>query len=693
MAIDNEKFINREISWLYFNERVLQEAMDKANPLIERLKFMGIFSNNRDEFFRVRVATLNRMMKLSKKQGNPKAEKYEQLLNEIHSLVSLQERKFTKTYENLKRKLSYNNIFIIDETQLTPEQGKFVNEYYLENVRSHLYPLMLDNIKRLSTVQDASIYLTVELRSSTDPEKVDYALLKLPTDIVSRFLILPQEDDKIFIILLDDVLRYCLSDIFSVFNFDTFNAYTIKFTRDSEMDIDNDVSKSFVELMSESVKQREKGEPVRFVFDKEIPEVLLRKITKKFNISKRDTIRKGSRYHNFKDFMDFPRIGPQDLIYPPAPPLKHPELLHNRSYFDILKSKDVMLNFPYQTYQHLLDFLREAAIDPAVRSIKMTFYRAGRKSQAMNALINAARNGKYVTVFMEIQARFDEEANIYWTERLQEEGIKVLKTIPGYKVHAKMILVRRTENNQSHYYANISTGNYNESTAKVYADYCLLTANNEICADLYKIFDLLESQIIPPTFSKLIVAPYNIRNFFIQMLENEIRATKKGKEAWAILKLNSLVDKKVTRKLYEASQAGVKIKLILRGICVIMPGIDGLSENIEAFSIVDKYLEHARLYIFNNNGDNKYYIASADWMQRNFDHRVEIACPVLDKSIQEELMEVVQIQLKDNCKARLLNPNQLNEYRKTDDKVKHRSQFETYNYFWKKLSYALNKTK
>jgi polyphosphate kinase len=381
--------------------------------------------------------------------------------------------------------------------------------------------------------------------------------------------------------------------------------------------------------------------------------------------------------------MNFPRIGPPELKYPPAPPLPHPDLKQTVNFFDLLKKKDLMLHYPYQSFDHLIDFLREASIDPAVRSIKMTFYRAAKKSAAMNALINAARNGKYVTVFMEIQARFDEEANIYWTQRLQEEGVKVIQTIPGYKVHAKLLLLRRREpNGENIFYANISTGNFNELTAKVYADDSLLTANQEICQDVYNIFELLESRFIMPTFNTLIVAPFEIRKFFIQMLENEIQNKKAGKEAWVILKLNSVVDRKVSRKLYEASQAGVRIDLIARGICVIKPGVKGMSENIHAFSIVDKYLEHSRVYIFANGGNPLYFTASADWMQRNFDHRIEVVCPIFDENIKRELWDIIQIQLRDNQKARYLGPDNLNTYKKAaPGEPKHRAQFETYDYF------------
>jgi polyphosphate kinase len=678
-------FINREISWLHFNERVLQEAIDKATPLIERMKFLGIYSNNRDEFFRVRVATMTRMLKLEKKAPVPRT-KYADILREINRIVAQQEKKFNKAYQDLVVELGEKNIFLINESDLTAEQGNFVYNFYFEKVRPFLFPLILNNIKTLSNIQDATIYLAIYLGDSNNPEHEDFAMVRIPTEETGRFLILPNENDKHYIMLMDDVIRYCLHDIFSVFGYDSFDAYTIKFTRDSELDIDNDVSKSFLEIMSESIKQRKRGEPVRFVYDNSIPDVLLKKVTKLFGITKNDTLRGGGRYHNFRDFMGFPRIGPPDFVYPPAPPLRHPDLLENVNMFDVIKEKDIMLHYPYQSFQHIVDFIREASIDPQVRSIKMTFYRAAKYSTAMNALINAARNGKYVTVFMEIQARFDEEANIYWTQRLQEEGVKIIQTIPGYKVHSKLLLVRRREDDDENvFYANVSTGNFNESTAKVYADDSLLTANPDICLDVYNLFELLESRFILPTFNTLKVAPFGIREFFIDMLEKEIENVRNGKPGWAILKMNSLVDKKITRKLYEASQAGVKIDLIVRGICVLKPGVKGLSENINAFSIVDKYLEHSRVYIFGNDGEPKYFIASADFMQRNFDHRIEVVCPILNEEIQQELMDMMQIQMKDNTKSRYLGPDNLNTYRSNEGTGKHRAQFEIYDYFKEKL--------
>jgi polyphosphate kinase len=680
MEESNQYFFNREISWLHFNERVLQEALDTATPLLEQVKFLGIYSNNRDEFFRVRVATLKRMIKLQETELVPDP-KYKNILEQVLEIVSSQEKLFTKAYTKVTKELARHNINLIDETELTAIQGAFVMQFYRDKVRPNLFPLMLNGGKSAFSLQDASIYLTIRLRKSFDPEAEEYALIEVPTDVTGRFLSLPDHGNKSFIILMDDVIRYCLQDIFSAFGYDQFDTYTIKFTRDSELEIDNDVSKSFLELLSESVKKRKTGEAVRFVYDNSMPDDLLKLLTKKLSISKKDTMRGGGRYHNFKDFMEFPRVGHDRLHYPPAPPLPHKDVHEHHSMFEAIRRKDILLNFPYQSFQNIIDLLREASIDPEVRSIKMVFYRTTRNSASMNALINAARNGKYVTVFMEIQARFDEEANIYWTQRLQEEGVKVIQTIPGYKVHAKMILIRRREYGANRLYANVSTGNYNETTAKVFSDFSLLTCEKRICDDVYNIFELLESKFILPTFKTLIVSPFQVRESFMGMLDKEIEQAKAGKEAWAIIKLNSIVDRIIAAKLYEASQAGVRIDLINRGICVIKPGVPGISENIHAFSIVDKYLEHSRVYVFCNGGSPRYFISSADWMPRNFDHRIEVVCPIFDKEIQKTLWDVLHIQMRDNVKSRYLGPENLNQYRKTAETEKHRAQFEIYDYY------------
>ncbi|MEI7982436.1 MAG: polyphosphate kinase 1, partial [Bacteroidota bacterium] len=489
MVKDKFPILNRDLNWLYFNGRVLQEAADDRNPLLERLKFLGIFSNNRDEFFRVRVATLNRMLKVERMPYdtpiNPK-----KALKAIGELVQSQEREFMQVYGEIVKDLGRQNIFIVNENQLSEEQGQSVLRYFHEQVRAFLFPIMISSLKDISTLRDKSIYLAVILGRKDKAIKEDYALIEVPTTTLSRFFILPSDGDKRYIMLLDDVIRYCLSEIFSIFGYDSFSAYTVKLTRDAEIDIDNDVSKSFLEVMKESLKQRKRGIPVRFVYDKSIPEDLLKIITKRLEITKDDPIRGGGRYHNFKDFMGFPNLGHRELEYEPFIPLKHKDLPANRSILSSIRQKDIMLHYPYQSFQYIIDLLREASIDPKVRSIKMTIYRAAKNSNVINALINAARNGKFVTVFMELQARFDEEANIYWTGRLRDEGVKVIHSIPGFKVHCKLLLIRRKEQAINFHYAFLGTGNFNEDTAKIYSDLSLLTCNQKICADVDNAFHL-----------------------------------------------------------------------------------------------------------------------------------------------------------------------------------------------------------
>lgn len=677
----SKKLVNREISWLYFNGRVLQEAADPSVPLLERIKFLGIFSNNLDEFFRVRVATLNRMLKFRKKDYKFINFNPAQILKKIFEIEQEQQKEFTEIFRKIVRELAAENIHIVDEKSLTPEQGEFVLNYFRNQVRTRLFPLMLENVQDAGWLKDKSIYLAIELRKKKVPDSRTFALIKVPTSVLPRFVVLPESDEKTYIILLDDVIRYGLPGIFSIFGYDQFNAYTIKFTRDAEMDFENDVSKSFLEVMTESLKQRKMGSPVRFIYDKSMPDDLLKLLMHKLDITEYDTVSKRGRYHNFKDFMSFPDVNRPDLLYPPSPPLHHPALSLQTSIFDVLSERDIMLHYPYQSYHYVIDLLREASIDPKVRAIKITLYRVARFSNVINALINAARNGKQVTVFLELQARFDEAANIYWSEKLNEEGVKIIHTIPGTKVHSKLLLIRRKESGTNAYYASIGTGNFNEATARVYADDSLLTSRKEIVEDVNKVFHMFDAKYQPPKFKHLVVAPFAMRNFFINMLNREMRNAQAGKEAWALIKLNSLSDEKIVKKLYKASQAGVKIRLIIRGICVLIPGIPGVSDNIEAISIVDKFLEHSRVFIFCNGGDEKYYISSADWMIRNFDNRIEVACPILDPGIQQELRDMLEIQWRDNQKARLVNADPINSYRKTGSKEKVRAQVEIYEYF------------
>ncbi len=677
-----KKTINREISWLHFNGRVLQEAMDRNNPLIERLRFLGIFSNNRDEFFRVRIATLRRLIEMEKTRDQNLGFAPKRILKEAMDLVASQEKKYNETFAEIKDQLRDNQIYFVDETELDEGQSEFVKQFFREHLRPFLFPIMLKNLKSPEFLRDKFIYLAVVLHDSKNRWPDDYALIMVPTHRFSRFLLLPDMGGRKFIIMLEDVIRFGLKELFKSFDFDTFTAFTIKFTRDAELDIDNDFSKSFYELMSESLEQRKRGLPVRFVYDNKIPEILLKQLLKRLKISDDDSLRGGGRYHNFRDFIGFPNLGNSNLIYPEMKPLPHPLLQESTNILKIIRQQDLMLHYPYQSFQYLVDLLREASIDPQVRAIKMTFYRAAQNSNVINALINAARNGKKVTVFLEIQARFDEKANIYWAGRLKDEGVKIIKNLPGYKVHAKLMLIRRKEKGENIYYSHISTGNFNESTARIYADDGLFTANKEIGKEVNMLFHLLESPYTPPRFKHFLVAPYYMRRNIIRLLNNEIKNAKAGGEAWIIIKLNSLVDSKLIRKLSQASNAGVKVQIICRGICVLVPGIPGFSENIEIMGVVDKFLEHSRIMVFANNGSPLYYISSADWMIRNFDHRFEVACPIYDKNIQDEIMLILKTQLSDNVKARIINSEPINQYKLAAKGEKPiRSQFVLYDYF------------
>ncbi len=685
MAKEQKKFISREISWLYFNERVLQEASDLNNPLNERIKFLGIFSNNLDEFFRVRVATLNRMLDLKDKDSIYDDFSPKKILKEINNIVSEQQQKFNAIYKDILKKLELNNIYIINEKQLNETQGEYVKKYFREKVRPNLFPIMMSNLDNTDSLKDTAIYLAVHMQKKDGSIKENYALMKVPSVSVSRFLVLPKAEEKKYIILLDDVIRYCLEDIFLMFDFDILRAYTIKFTRDAELDLDNDVSKSYIELITEGLKQRKLGRPVRFIYDKDIPADLLKLLSKKFNISSKENHIAGDRYHNFKDFISFPNLGSKDFEFVPTPPLPHKSLANAKSIFAAIRQKDIMLHYPYHSFQYIIDLLREASIDPLVKSIKMTIYRLARNSNVINALINAARNGKSVTVYLELQARFDEKANLFWSEKLQEEGVTIINGIPGLKVHCKLLLIKRKEGNAINYYTNVATGNFNEDTAKIYADDSLLTANEKIGVEAEKVFAMFESKFKPFRFSTLIVSPFSQRNYFIRMINNEIANAKAGKKARIIIKLNNLVDQAIIKKLYQASDAGVKIRLIIRGICVLKPHIKGLSDNIRAISIVDKFLEHSRLFYFYNNGKEDLFISSADWMTRNFDYRIEVGCPINDKDIKNELLKMLEIQMNDNTKARNISADNKNEYKKTDSELQVRSQFDIYNYF-KELS-------
>ena len=672
--------INRELSWLAFNDRVLQEAEDTTVPLIERMKFLGIYSNNQDEFFRVRVATLKRVVKHQKK-AELMGENPQRLLDKIQKTVIELQNKFEHVYQVILKELDKNNISIINEKQLNAKQKIFVTAFFREKVINSLFPIILDKTAAFPYMKDRSGYLIIKLGFNDKNKKSKYALLEIPTDSVSRFVVLPKEKDKNYIMLLDDVIRFNLDHVFSNFEYDFIDAFNIKLTRDAEIDIDNDISKSFIEKLSKGLKDRKKGQPVRLVYDNTISQDLLDFIMKKIKFKKDDHPIPGGRYHNFKDFISFPNIGSQELSYKRIIPLKHPDFKDQPTLFKIIKKKDILLTYPYQSFDHLIDLLREASIDPCVKSIKITLYRVAKNSNIVKALINALKNGKEVTAVVELQARFDEESNIYWSNKLQEEGAKVIYGVPNLKVHSKMFIITRKENKAFVKYAHIGTGNFNGDTAKIYTDHSLLTADKRITDEVEKVFAFYNDNLRTGTYEHLLVSPFFMRRELVKLINIEIKNALKKKEAYIILKLNNLVDIDMIKKLYEASTKGVKIKLIIRGTCSLVPGIKGLSDNIEAISVIDKFLEHSRVFIFCNGGNEKYFLSSADWMTRNLDHRSEVAVPIYDKGIQQHLREIIDTLWSDNTKARILGSSQINEYRTLKNDVHIRAQEKIYNLF------------
>ncbi len=684
---------SKEISWLSFNSRVLQEAANPNVPLVERIRFLGIVSSNLDEFFRVRVATLRRLVQFGKKSKklaglDPKA-----LLKEVQEIVLEQHEQFDNVYRDLLTELSRNRIYIVNEKQLNEEQSEFVRQFFQEEVRPKLCPIIIDEDQRFPDLRDQFIYLAVIMTRGDSARKSKHALIEIPTDILQRLIVLPSIGDSKYIILLEDVVRFGLDDVFNLFDYDTIEAFTIKLTRDAELDIDEDLAQSYIKKLSRSLKQRKDGSPVRFIYDAQMPPSLRDALFVELGLSaEHDTLVPGGRYHNFRDFMKFPDFGLQHLRYTPTPSIPHKGLVKNKSILKIIQRQDILLHYPYHSFNHVIDLLREAAIDPQVHSIKTTIYRAARNSSVMNALINAARNGKSVVAVVELQARFDEEANIGWANRLQEEGVKVIFGVPGLKVHAKLCLISRNERGRRALYAVVGTGNFNEDTARVYSDHCLLTAHQGIAKEVQKLFEFFENNYKTSEFRHLIVAPFDMRSRLIRCIRREIRAARDGQEAQIFLKLNNLVDSEVVSTLYEASQAGVQVRLIVRGMFSLQPGIEGLSEKIEAISIVDKYLEHSRIYAFFNRGKPVYYISSGDLMTRNLDQRVEVTCPIYDPLLQLELQEYLGIQWNDNVKARILDPELTNQFRQTDGAQAVRAQWAIYDYLRDRASVPLNRS-
>ena len=682
----NEKTLqlvnNRELSWLAFNERVMQEAEDASVPLIQRLRFLGIFSNNQDEFFRVRVAAIRRLDELTKirkikLQGGFSPEELLDLIQK--KAISLQ-AKFEEVYQTILVEMQQNNIFVVDEKELTPLQIDFAQRYFAEEIRSELIPLILNKNTDITFLRDDRLFWAVKLSKKGSKRFYNrYFIIELPSSL-PRFVVLPTENSKkIQIIFLDDIIRLNLDRLFFMFNYQQVEAYTFKITRDAELDLDDDISKSLIDKMKAGLRRRVHGKPLRMVYDATMPNDLLDMLKTKLGLKGKSTMVPGGRYHQMRDLMNFPKVRTDLEEHSPAP-IYHFGLNLFSSILKKVKRKDILLNYPYHSFVHVIDFLREAAFDPKVEEIYITLYRVADKSKIVNALISAAKNGKRVVAMVELQARFDEKNNIKWTNELHEAGVTVIHGIQNLKVHSKLILVKKKENDNLKGYTYIGTGNFNENTAKLYTDFGLFTAHQGIAQDAEQIFDYLQNNTSRFTCDYLLASPFYLRTQLIKLIDKEIANAKKGKKAYILLKLNSLVDNEMIKYLYKASQRGVDIRLIIRGICCLRPKENGFSEKIEAKSIVDKYLEHTRLMIFANGGNEKYFIGSADWMSRNLDKRVEVCTPIFDPNVKKQLKDIFEIQWNDNVKARSLENKTLNQYFR-DAGDQRRSQVELYTYF------------
>ncbi|MCG9583373.1 polyphosphate kinase 1 [Vibrio tubiashii] len=672
-------YIEKELSWLSFNERVLQEAADKSVPLIERIRFLGIFSNNLDEFYKVRFSDVKRRILINQERGINDNSKH--LLTKMQTKALRLNERFDELYAELIRDMARHRIFLVNETQLSETQQNWVRKYFRKQVLPHITPLMMrDDIDVLQFLKDEYAYIAVDLRSG---EQSQYALIEVPTDHLPRFVMVPEQKRKHrkTIILLDNIIRYCLDELFSgFFDYDELNGYAMKMTRDAEYDLNYEVEHSLIEQMSEGVNQRLTAMPVRFIYEREMPQAMLDFLCRKLKVSNYDSLIPGGRYHNFKDFIDFPNVGRDYLENKPLPPMACADFNGYANKFDAIKAQDILLHYPYHTFEHISEWVRQASFDPKVLSIKINIYRVAKDSRLMNSLIDAVHNGKAVTVVVELQARFDEEANIEWSKVLTEAGVHVIFGVPGLKIHSKLLLISRRENDEIVRYAHIGTGNFHEKNARIYTDFSLLTADSELTNEVRGVFNYIENPYRPIKFHHLIVSPRNSRKQLYRLIDNEIANAEQGLKAELTLKANNLVDKGLVNKLYEASGAGVNIRMIIRGMCSLVPGVEGVSDNIKIISIVDRFLEHPRVMITHNNGDPQVYISSADWMTRNIDHRIEVATPIRDERLKQRIIDIINIHFTDTVKARWIDKEMSNSYVARGNRKKVRSQIAIYDY-------------
>lgn len=673
-----DHYFEKELSWLSFNERVLQEASDPEVPLIERVRFLGIYSNNLDEFFRVRVADVKRRVLVHHSHGGDK--QAVQLLAAIEQKVIELHNEFDQIYENLKIALRRRNIHIIDENGIAEHQATWVERYFDNKVMQHITPIIITpKVDLVSCLNEYVTYLLVDMRKDGNSQ---YALLEIPTEDCPRFVQLPEKSKKRkTIILLDDIIRYNLKHLFSgFFDFDELKAYSIKQTRDAEYDLSDEIDQSLLDKMSEVMKQRDKADPVRIVFDEEMPEAMQKMLRQRLQLGAYESLLPGHRYRNFKDFIGFPNVGRDYLENPELPALVVKDFANYRNSFDAIRNQDILLHYPYHRFNNFTELLRQAAFDPQVEEIKINIYRVAKKSRIIGYLMDAVRNGKKVTVVVELRARFDESANMGWARRMTDAGIKVVVGIPTLKIHSKLCLINRREDGQIIRYGHLGTGNFHEGTARIYTDFCLLTSNQEITQEVENVFEFIEHSYRRLRFNHLMVSPVNTRRRIYRMINNEIRQAEEGKRAEITIKVNNLEDPDMIRMLYNASQAGVKVRLIVRGMCCLVPGIPGVSDNITCISILDRFLEHPRVLVFHNGGDRQVFIGSGDWMRRNLDRRIEVACPIYDPKLKKRIIDILDLQFRDTTKARIIDAEQSNQYVKRGNRKKIRSQIAIYEY-------------
>lgn len=641
-------YVERDVSWMYFNHRILQEAEKEFVPLLERLSFLGIYSNNLDEFFRVRVASLNRM--LERKLDKDTEQQIKKSLKTINKLNESYSKEYTEAVDKVFEELETHKIRLVTEANLNDEQKDFLSQFFYDKLNGSVNPIWLSEIEDLTVLEDNRIYLIVEKCEKKDNKK-KYAIVKVPDRIYGRWVKIPSSDGFDNIMYLDDVIRYCLPLVFLGFKESTYRAYSFKFTKDAEMEMDNDADFGTMEKIALGVNSRKKGEAVRVIYDHEMPREMQRKLRDRLNTKELDASLAGGRYQNHKDLMSFPDCGHNDLKYDKWTPIMKPEFVSNESILDQIRQKDRFIHVPYHNFNGYIRVLREAAIKPEVKSIKTTLYRLAKDSKVVKALITAARNGKKVTAVVELLARFDEESNIKWSKRMQEEGVNVIFGVEGLKIHSKLLYIESKKGN----IACIGTGNFHEGNAKIYTDYLMMTARPKIVNEVAKVFDFIDRPFSPFRFNELLVSPNSMKSRILRMLDTEIRNAGEGKEAWVKIKINHITDTDMVTKLYQASKAGVKIDIVIRGNCSLVPGIKGLSENIRCVGIIDRYLEHSRILIFANGGKPRYFLGSADWMPRNLLNRIEVLTPVYDEEMQADLMRTISYGMRDSTNGRLID--------------------------------------